>query len=140
LARAGEIFTEITDGEYPKVILDYDDDDKPRIVALRSDGSKVEVSGLSEGARDQFYLSLRLASLLIRAGGVRLPLICDDLLVSSDNTRAAEVLRALKHASGEMQVLVFTHHDHLIPVAERVIGSDAFILHRLSPVKVAVAA
>ena len=46
----------------------------------------MRVEGLSEGARDQLFLSLRLA-LLERRAGEPLPFIGDDMLASFDDAR-----------------------------------------------------
>jgi pimeloyl-ACP methyl ester carboxylesterase len=43
--------------------VDYSDNDQPVLVARRVDNELVHVSGLSEGTRDQLFLSLRLSLL-----------------------------------------------------------------------------
>lgn len=134
LARAGELFVAVTNGAYNGLALDYDDDDRAQIVAVRADGTRVGVDGLSEGTRDQLYLALRLGSLQSRSTPPKLPLICDDLLVTADDGRAGLMLSILSEASKNMQVLVFTHHEHLVDVAGKRIGRDAFHLHRMNPV------
>jgi uncharacterized protein YhaN len=97
------------------------------------------VEGLSEGTRDQLYLALRLASIRDRVG-VTLPLICDDLLITADNTRSAAMLEVVAAASTSNQVVLFTHHEHIVEVARRAIGETAFRLHRLEPVDFATEA
>ena len=134
LARAGALFRSVTAGAYPQLLIDYGDDDRARIVAVRADGRKVSVEGLSEGTRDQLYLALRLAALQERGAGATLPLICDDLLVTADDGRAALMLKVLQEAAKTAQILVFTHHPHLTEVARRTLGDDAFRLHALTPV------
>lgn len=134
LARAGELFAVVTSAIYTGLALDYDDNDRAQIVALRADGTRVGVDGLSEGTRDQLYLALRLGSLESRTTPPKLPLICDDLLVTADDGRAGLMLSLLREASKNMQVLVFTHHEHIVDVATKTIGNGAFQLHRISPV------
>jgi uncharacterized protein YhaN len=131
LARASLLFAQVTGGSFQRLALDYDDDDRPRIVAARPDGSRVGVEGLSEGTRDQLFLALRLSSLQGYAQGAGLPLVCDDLLITSDDDRAGAILTLLRAASSSMQVLVFTHHEHIVDVASRALGAGAFRLHRL---------
>ena len=77
------------------------------------------------GARDQLYLALRLAALeLQRARGVNLPVILDDVLITSDDVRAGCILKALSRFSEGGQVIVFTHHDHLCDIAARNVAPD----------------
>ncbi len=140
LARAGDLFMRVTGGAYTKLLIDYDSDDRARIVALRANGDRVGVEGLSEGARDQLYLALRLAALQERDGANLLPLVCDDLLASSDPGRAGRMLEILSKAAKTAQVLVFSHHDHIIDVARKTISDDAFRLHRLEHVGLETAA
>jgi uncharacterized protein YhaN len=63
-----------------------------------------------------------------------MPLICDDLLVTADDARAGRLIRMLSHLSASTQVLCFTHHEHLLGIAERSIGAGAFMVHRVEPV------
>ena len=138
LARAGGLFAIATRDAFAGLALDYNENDQAQIVAMRDDGSRVAASGLSEGTRDQLYLSLRLGSVLNATSSSRPPMVCDDLLSSSDDGRAAALLRTLRDASELLQILVFTHHEHLIDVATKALGASSFRLHRLSPVSVAV--
>lgn len=80
---------------------------------------------MSEGTRDQLFLALRLAALELRRGShPEMPLILDDVLVTSDDARAANVLRALARFAAGGQVLLFTHHQHLVEVARGVLGEE----------------
>ncbi|HEX8555808.1 MAG TPA: hypothetical protein VF695_13970, partial [Sphingomonas sp.] len=125
------LFSTVTGGSYQGLQVDYDEGDRPAIVAVRGDGGKVGVEGLSEGTRDQLYLALRLGS--IEAGAHRLPVVCDDLLITADDARAGAMLEVLAAASSSAQVILFTHHEHLVDVARAAIGADRFVLHRLKP-------
>ena len=73
---------------------DYDDADRPVLVARAADGERVSIEGLSEGARDQLFLALRLA-LLERRAGEPLPFIGDDILASFDDERTGCTLALL---------------------------------------------
>jgi uncharacterized protein YhaN len=137
IARAGGLFATVTDGAYQGLRVDYDEEDRPTIVAVRQDGLIVGVEGLSEGTRDQLYLALRLGS--IDTGGHPLPIVCDDLLITADDARAGAMLRVLAAASAGTQVILFTHHEHLVDVATAAIGTDRFVLHRLQRALSAVA-
>jgi uncharacterized protein YhaN len=86
---------------------------------------------MSEGTCDQLYLALRLASLeKTLLSQEALPLILDDILVNYDDGRAATVLRVLLDFSAKTQVLLFTHHEHLLALAERELGAESFFVHR----------
>lgn len=130
LARAGTMFSTVTNGAFSRLGIDYGEDDRPRLVGIRVDGSRVDAAGLSEGTRDQLYLALRLAAIETRVGGP-VPLICDDLLVTADDGRAGSMFRVLAAAAASTQVIVFTHHAHLIEVARGALGDGAFRLHRI---------
>jgi uncharacterized protein YhaN len=140
LERAGALFLNVTGGAFSGLALDYGDDDRPRITCMRADGARLGVEALSEGTRDQLFLALRLGSLQTRARGGTPPLICDDLLVTSDDDRAGAILRVLHDASESVQVLVFSHHDHIVDVASRALGPGGFQLHRVTPQPGAAAA
>lgn len=137
VASAGELFATVTDGAFAGLRVDYGEDDRPMIRAVRSDGGGVAVDGLSEGTRDQLYLSLRLGA--IATGGHALPVVCDDLLITADDDRAGAMLRVLAAASQRSQVLLFTHHEHIVEIARRSIGDEAFVLHRLEPARLIAA-
>ena len=117
LARAGDLFRLATAQSFSGLAADYDETDRPALVAVRQDGERVPVPGLSEGTRDQLFLALRLA-LLEQRSAEPLPFIADDLLSSFDDTRTSRVLALLKDFGGHQQVIVFTHHDHVANLAQ----------------------
>ena len=116
VARAGELFSLATAGGFVGLGADYDDSDRPVLVALRPEGERVRIEGLSEGARDQLFLALRLA-LLERRAGEPLPFIGDDILASFDDERTARTLALLAEYGRRRQVIVFTHHRHVADLA-----------------------
>lgn len=135
--RAGTLFATVTAGAFAGLGVDYDDQDRPAIRAIRAGGAAVGVEALSEGTRDQLYLALRLGA--IETGQHALPIVCDDLLITADDERAAAMLRVLAVAARRNQVLLFTHHAHLIDVARGALGEGGFRLHRLEPAALAAA-
>ena len=130
LARASEIFQALTLGSFSRLLVDADSHDSPRLVSIRTDGNKpVEVPGLSEGTRDQLYLALRLAALDQQASqGSRMPLIADDLFINFDDRRTAAGLQVMGDVSRRMQVILLTHHDHLVPLARQVLGDGLNVI------------
>jgi exonuclease SbcC len=80
---------------------------------------------MSEGTRDQLYLALRLAALDIRRSAeVDLPVVLDDVLMTSDEERSGAMLEALADFGRANQVIVFTHHRHIAEMAARRISSE----------------
>ena len=130
LARASEIFQALTLGSFSRLLVDADSHDSPRLMSIRADGGRpVEVPGLSEGTRDQLYLALRLAALDQQASqGSRMPLIADDLFINFDDRRTEAGLQVLGNISRRMQVILLTHHDHLVPLARQVLGDGLNVI------------
>ena len=90
------------------------DADRRSIMLHRPSRDPRALSALSHGERDQVALSLRLA--LVRAyarQGTRLPLILDDVFITSDSATAGATARLLQDFAVENQVLFFTCHVHI---------------------------
>ena len=116
---------------YRRLVAD-EADDKPVLRAERDDGARIGVEAMSDGTADQLYLALRLAALdLRRASHPHMPLVLDDVLITADDGRAANMLRALVRFAEGGQVLIFTHHRHLLDVARAALGEQAFAVHEL---------
>jgi uncharacterized protein YhaN len=89
------------------------------------------VEALSEGARDQLYLALRVAAIEGHVANAEpLPFIADDLLVNFDDTRAAAAIELLSALGRTTQVILFTHHDHIATLA---VGQTGAAVQRLPP-------
>ncbi|MFA7666596.1 MAG: AAA family ATPase [Burkholderiaceae bacterium] len=128
LARASTLFVTMTGGAFERLTT-RDGDSSPVLLALRPDGREVTVDGLSEGTADQLFLALRLAALeLRRQAGIDLPVVLDDVLMTADDERAAQMLEALADFASESQVIVFTHHRHLVELTRRTLGSRLRLL------------
>jgi hypothetical protein len=132
LARASAIMATVTQGAFLGLELDFELEDQPIVVGLRSSGERLPSSAMSEGTRDQLYLALRLAAVEERAVRHAMPFIADDLLVNGDDDRCAAIFGALGQLAETSQVLCFTHHEHLVPIAERALGAGGIRLHRLA--------
>jgi uncharacterized protein YhaN len=128
LSRAGAVFAILTLNRYGRLFVDYDKS-TPSLSALRTDGAVVEVSGLSEGTRDQLYLALRLAALELHLGQSKpLPFVADDLFINFDDERSTAGLQALRELSTQTQVLFLSHHDHLLPRVRQVFGAGVNVV------------
>lgn len=124
LAKASAIFRTLTLESFGRLLVDSDDQ-TPRLFGVRPDGQQVDVAGMSEGSRDQLYLALRIAALEMQIDqGFNMPLIADDLFINFDDSRTAAGLKVLGELSRRMQVVFLTHHDHLVPLAKDVLGSN----------------
>lgn len=129
LRSAGAVFSQLTTGRYEGLKADYSDT-TPKLMAMRGE-ERLGVEGLSEGTRDQLFLALRLAALQMHVENEEpMPFIADDLFVNFHDGRAEAGLRVLADLSRKTQVVFLTHHEHLVPIAQRVMG-DRLNLVRL---------
>jgi uncharacterized protein YhaN len=119
ISRAGTLFAMVTDDAFSGLGVAYGDDDQPILVAQRNNGEPVQIAGLSEGTRDQLFLALRLA-LLERQTSEPMPFIGDDLLTNFDDERTLTGLRLLAAAGKHRQIILFTHHKHVVNLARTV--------------------
>jgi uncharacterized protein YhaN len=132
LKRASKLFSQITGGSFEGLRADFDQSGRPVIVGLRQGGSVVTVDGMSDGTADQLYLALRLAGLeMFLERNEPLPLIVDDILIRFDNNRAAATLKVLAELSQKTQVIFFTHHHHLVEIAENTMDTSILMKYDL---------
>jgi len=134
LKKASELFRRLTCGSFEGLRADYDSDGSPVLAGVRSGGKEsVPVEGMSDGTADQLYLALRLAGLenYIEANEP-MPFIVDDILIKFDNDRAAAALQVLAELSQKTQVIFFTHHRHLLELAEKNLPGSILIEHGLA--------
>jgi uncharacterized protein YhaN len=132
IKRAGEIFPRLTLGSFARLKTSFDEKDRPVLLGVRPSGEEVEVSGMSDGARDQLFLSLRLASLERQLiGGEPLPFIVDDVLIKFDDARAQAALEQLIEVAHRTQVFFFTHHARLAELAQKTVPSELLKVHQL---------
>jgi uncharacterized protein YhaN len=133
LRRASELFQRITGGSFGGLRAEFGDDGRPVIVGVRPGSSAVVgVEGMSDGTADQLYLALRLAGLeTYLEKSEPLPFVVDDILIMFDNDRAAATLRVLAELSRRTQVIFFTHHRHLVDLAEEHIDPSILVKNAL---------
>jgi len=114
LKKTGMYFKQFSRGKYPKV---YNDESLGKTTLLiREDGEDhLAEQALSQGARDQLYLSLRLALAdELDKDSEGLPLFLDEVFVNWDMDRLDEGINLLKKLSNERQIILFTCHDWLV--------------------------
>jgi uncharacterized protein YhaN len=131
LSRAADVFARITLGSFSGLTVDYEND-RQVLLGVRPDGARVPVTGMSQGTRDQLFLSLRLAAIEQHIDGRGpFPVIVDDLLVQFDDDRAVATLEVLSELSAKTQVLFFTHHRHLAELAGQSRLATAMVIQSL---------
>ncbi len=132
LKHAGQAFATLTGGSFSDLRVEFDEHDRAQLEGLRPNGELVRVSGMSAGTADQLYLALRVASVedyLDRADA--LPFVADDLFINFDDARAAAGFEVLGHLASKTQVLFFTHHRHLVEIAQATLGQSVSVVSLL---------
>src|SRR5262249_11295105 len=128
---ASALFAGLTGDSFRGLQID-DDGSGPILNGVRPDGRLVGVGGMSNGSHDQLYLALRLASLesWLQAHEP-IPLVDYGILLNCDDIRARAALRALAELSRQTQILFFTHHSHLVELAETSLPEEVLFVHEL---------
>ncbi len=131
LAKAGAVFSAITQGSFAGLATAYGADDVPVLVGVRN-GEEIGVEGMSEGTRDQLYLALRLAAIeRHQQHHEPMPVVLDDLLITFDDHRASAILPILSDLGSRTQLLLFSHHRHLLDLARDALPADGVHFHNL---------
>ncbi|MEX2168087.1 MAG: AAA family ATPase [Pirellulales bacterium] len=133
VTRASEVFATITCGSFSGLRTDFDEAGHPVLLGVRPGDEAVRVGCMSEGACDQLYLALRIATLEHWFEHHEpVPFIVDDVLLSFDNERANAALAALAKLAKQTQIIFFTHHDHLLTIAnlatQKILKESEFFL------------
>jgi chromosome segregation protein len=127
LKLASELFVRLTRGAYVKLSVDPEAD-PPVLIAHRADGTFVAIGGLSTGTEDQLFLALRLAALQQHlTSATPLPFLADDIFINWDKQRCGAGFEVLAELATKTQVIVLTHAEDLILVAQRATGGCAQI-------------
>ncbi len=134
LMRAKDLFAELTDGAYTGLRADINERGETILIAEDALRGSLEIDALSDGTVDSLYLALRLAVVQEHnAGHEPIPFVADDLLLNLDNKRARAALRTLAAIAASSQVLLFTHHAHMVDLARIAVPPPILIEHNLSP-------
>lgn len=135
LRRLTETFGALTLGAYTRVVTEMDDNGAARLAFVQRDfpEERQTIEQMSEGTRDQFFLALRVAAIEDHVAAEEpLPFIGDDILQTFDDDRSLAALRVLADLSRHTQVIVLTHHRHILDLAERLPIGTIFRCRRIS--------
>ncbi|TWU43735.1 chromosome segregation protein [Novipirellula aureliae] len=135
LSRASELFSRFTLGSFSGLEADSTDQEDNVLVGVRGDDATklVHVDEMSEGTCDQLFLALRLASLEVYLqSNPPFPFIVDDILSNFDDARAAATFAALAELSTKTQVILLTHHQHLVDIAKGQVSDNVLFVHSLN--------
>jgi uncharacterized protein YhaN len=133
LRRLSAIFAALTCGLYSNVVSEPDDNGKAELVMIQRDfpEERQHIEQLSEGTRDQLFLALRVAAIEDHLTSAEpLPFIGDDILQTFDDDRALAALRVLGELSEHTQVIVLTHHRHVLELATQLPAGAIFSCRR----------
>ena len=132
LAKAGELFSRLTLGSYAGLRDELDNGGRPILLGVRPNDQEVSIDGMSNGSRDQLYLSLRLATLEQHLSkGEAMPFIVDDILIGFDDNRTGVCLEVLAELAASTQVLLFTHHRRVIELSGDLEAEAGIFRHEL---------
>jgi uncharacterized protein YhaN len=129
IARASELFADVTTGRYVRLVAHEDDRAAHHgIEAISARDERIDSGSLSRGTAELLYLCLRLGLAAAHAERtVRLPFVLDDVLVNFDPGRAVVVARAIATLARSHQVLAFTCHPHVVEAFQRAAPECALI-------------
>jgi len=137
LARAGELFSNLTLGSYAGLRDELDDKGNPILLGVRPNDKEVTVDGMSDGSRDQLYLALRLATLEQHLSkGEPMPFVVDDILIGFDDNRTRVCLEVLAELASSTQVLLFTHHRRVVELSKPIDAKAGIFIHEIGSEKV----
>ncbi len=113
LQEASQHLEQLTDGKYVRIWTPLTED----VLLVQDDqGQSLSAETLSSGAREQVFLSLRLAlTAMFSRRGMDLPMVLDDVLVNFDVERSRAAARVLRDFAKEgHQIILFTCHEHIM--------------------------
>jgi uncharacterized protein YhaN len=124
LARANQLFTRFTYGSCVELFVDVDERGRGVLMARQRDRTLLDIEAMSDGTREQLFLALRVGAIeryVASSGPV--PVLFDDVFLESDEPRSERIFEALGELAQQTQVIVLTHHRHLIDVGRRALGN-----------------
>lgn len=111
--KSQEIFSKLTDGNYDRLLVSKDMD-----LRFEKDNELKEWQFLSSGARDQAYISLKIALAKLITDIDKPMLFLDDIFVNFDQIRTEQGLELLESLDQFDQILLFTCHMNIYQIAK----------------------
>jgi chromosome segregation protein len=102
--KAGEYFSNLTGKPNRQIHVD-----EQFSISVNDDGIESTIAQLSQGARDQLYIALRLAVADLLAGNIILPFIFDDPFLNWDESRLNHIKTKLQEIASGRQILILSH-------------------------------
>jgi uncharacterized protein YhaN len=118
IRSAEHLFTQITGGDYPRIIKPIDQDD---LMIENNRHQRKGVLEMSRGTREQLYLAMRFG--LIDEYETRsepLPTVMDDVFVNFDDERNERLIGVLSQFSQKRQVIVLTCHQRSLEAYKKI--------------------
>lgn len=123
MLRANNLFSRFTEAHYAELFVDTNEKGEPVILARRRDKALHDMTQMSDGTREQLFLALRIAAIesYVEVSGPA-PVLFDDVFLESDEARSERIFEALGELALRTQVIVLTHHHHLVAVGRTALG------------------
>ena len=116
IADASEKLRRITDGRYVKFRFDQE---RKELKIINDCGVELGAHALSRGTLEQAVLCFRLALCAeLSRRGLDLPLILDDVLADTDETRVQAAVELLHQHAESQQIFFLTCQEHLVALFE----------------------
>jgi len=112
IQEATDIFTDISDGRYTRIIKPLESNG---FIVEEVTGNRKTVGQLSRGTAEQLYLALRFGYITeFGKHDVGLPVVFDDVLVNFDPMRKENTCRAIAELAENNQIMYFTCHPETV--------------------------
>jgi len=108
--KSKQILKEITNSKYSDLKIPEDTLD----IKVKSPevNEFVDVSCLSQGAKDQLFFALRTVMSDLLSGDINIPLILDDPFHNFDNVRLAKTIDIIKEIAKNKQIILISHRPY----------------------------
>jgi uncharacterized protein YhaN len=116
LKEAGVFLEQMTNGRYKHIFTSMG---KKGLIVVRDNGKRLEVHQLSQGTKEQVYLSMRFALIRQFKQETPLPILMDDIFVNFDSQRVQAALQGVIELSKTNQIFLFTCHEHIVKQVEK---------------------
>ncbi|MDA1213199.1 MAG: hypothetical protein O2955_11825, partial [Planctomycetota bacterium] len=131
LTFASNYLQQMTEGRYRRIWTSLGDH---RLYVDDAQQRNWTVEQLSNGTREQLFLSVRLALVSqLAKQGIELPIVLDDVLVNFDEPRTQATVRLLAdYAASGQQVILLTCHSHIATAFDQ-LGIESVRLQSTPP-------